>query len=62
MYYIIFDQLTKHPSVLEGDLGFLQDFVTYEAAVMEAEKWMEDEDCKSYMIVGECTDERNHII
>ena len=62
MYYIIFDHLTKHPSILESDLGFIQDFVTYENATQEAENWMDDGDCKSYMIVGECTDERNHII
>jgi len=32
MYYIIFDPTTKRPSMLESDLGFIQGFVTYEAA------------------------------
>ena len=32
MYYIIFDPTSKRPSILESDLGFIEDFMTYEAA------------------------------
>ena len=62
MYYVIFDHNTKRPSILENDRGFIADFVTYEFAKTEAEIWLNDNDCKSYIILGECTDEKNHII
>lgn len=62
MYYIIMDQSTKHPSVIENDHGFLEDFANYESAKKEAEEWKKNGDCDEYMIVGHCTDQRNHII
>ena len=62
MYYIIFDPNTKDASMLMSDNGFIYDFASYNEAKEEAEQWREAGDCKTFRIVGQCTDDRNHII
>lgn len=62
MYYILFDHQTKTPAILMNDQGIIAGFENYQHAKSEAEIYRYNKECDEYLILGECTDERNEII
>jgi hypothetical protein len=62
MYYVIFNPGYRDAEIMTNMNGFADDFSTYEDAKSEAEECLDGKDYRSFMIVGECTDDRNHII
>lgn len=62
MFYIILNPGTRVTEILTDMHGFAEFFDDYDDAKAEAETWLEDEIHSGYMIVGECSDKKNHIV
>ena len=61
-YVVIFNLGTRNVDVMCDDMGFPEQFSSYEDACEEAKEQIDGEHYKTYKVFAECSKDRNHLV